>query len=62
MGFPAQEEYTPVLQDAAYRKVGAGPPVKPVAIGLDEALAGTYDCRLVRITAKLLEHIQRGRE
>jgi two-component system CheB/CheR fusion protein len=33
-----------------------------VDIGLDDALAGTYDCRLVRITAKLLEHTQRGRE
>ena len=51
-----------MLQDAVYRKTGSGTPVKPVDIGLDEALAGTYDCRLVRITAKLLEHTQRGRE
>ena len=62
LGFPAKGEYTPVLQDAVYRKVGSGTPVKPVAIGLDEALSGTYDCRLVRITAKVLEHTQRGRE
>jgi PAS domain S-box-containing protein len=62
LGFPAKGEYTPVLQDAVYRKVGSGTPVKPVAIGLDEALAGTYDCRLVRLTAKLLEHTERGRE
>ena len=62
LGFPAKGEYTPVLQDVVYRKVGSGTPVRPVEIGLDEALAGTYDCRLVRITAKLLEHTQRGRE
>lgn len=62
LGFPAKGEYTPVLQDAAYRRMGSGTPVKPVDIGLDEALAGTYDCRLVRITAKLLEHTQHGRE
>ena len=62
LGFPAKGEYTPVLQDAVYRRVGSGSPVKPVAIGLDGALAGTNDCRLVRITAKLLEHTQRGRE
>ena len=62
LGFPAKGEYTPVLQDAVYRKVGSGTPVTPATIGLDEALAGTYDCRLVRITAKLLEHTQRGRE
>lgn len=62
LGFPAKGEYTPVLQDAVYRKTGTGTPVKPLEIGLDEALAGTYDCRLVHITAKLLEHTQRGRE
>jgi PAS domain S-box-containing protein len=62
LGFPAKGEYTPVLQDAVYRKIGSGTPVKPVDIGLDEALSGTNDCRLVRITAKLLEHTQRGRE
>jgi len=62
LGFPAKGEYTPVLQDAVYRKVGTGAPVTPVTIGLDEALSGTYDCRLVRLTAKLLEVSQRGRE
>ena len=62
LGFPAKGEYTPVLQDAVYRKIGSGTPVKPVDIGIDQALAGTYDCRLVRLTANLLEHTQRGRE
>jgi PAS domain S-box-containing protein len=62
LGFPAKGEYTPVLQDVVYRKIGVATPVKPVDIGLDEALAGNYDCRLVRITAKLLENTQRGRE
>src|SRR5882672_3128270 len=37
LGFPAKGEYTPVLQDAVYRKIGFGALVKPVAIGLDEA-------------------------
>ena len=62
LGFPAKGEYTPVLQDVVYRQIGSTTPVKPVDIGLDEALAGNYDCRLVQITAKLLEHTQRGRE
>ena len=62
LGFPAKGEYTPVLQDAVYRRTGAGVTITPVPIGIDEALAGTHDCRLVRITAKLLEHTQRGRE
>ena len=62
LGFPAKGEYNPVLQDAVYRKTGSGSPVQAAPVNLDEALSGTYDCRLVRINAKLLEHTQRGRE
>ncbi|NOS72529.1 MAG: sensor histidine kinase [Verrucomicrobia bacterium] len=62
LGFPAKGEYTPVLQDATFRKIRAGSATEPVKITLDEALAGTHDCKLVRITGKLLEHTQRGRE
>jgi signal transduction histidine kinase len=62
LGFPAKGEYTPILQDATYRKTGQGAALTTVNISLDEALAGTFDCRLVRITGNLLEHTQRGRE
>jgi signal transduction histidine kinase len=62
LGFPAKGEYTPILQDATYRKTAEGSPLKPVTISLDDALSGGYDCRLVRLTANLLEHTQRGRE
>ena len=62
LGFPAKGEYTPVFQDATYRKIGTGASTQPPTIGLVAALAGNYDCRLVRITALLLEHSQRGRD
>lgn len=62
LGFPAQGEYTPVLQDAVYRRVDAGPPPAPTAISTDEALKGTYDCQLVRLEAKLLDRAQHSRE
>lgn len=62
LGFPAKGEYTPVLQDAIYRRLRPGSAPEPVTITLDEALAGAHDCKLVRITGKLLEHTQRGRE
>ena len=62
LGFPAKGEYTPVLQDATYRPLRAGTPPTPVTINLDQALTGTYDCKLVRLTGKLLEHTRRGRE
>src|SRR4029077_3448486 len=61
LGFPAKGEYTPVLQDAVYQKISGGPAPEPVAVGLDAALSGEHDCRLVYITGKLLEHTQRGR-
>lgn len=62
LGFPAKGEYTPVLQDAVFRPVGKKAAPTPDVVGLDEALSGTEDCRLVRIRAKLLERTQRGRE
>jgi PAS domain S-box-containing protein len=62
LGFPAKGEYTPVLQDAVFRKVGQASVPQPEAVGLDQALSGTEDCRLVKIRARLLERTQRGRE
>jgi len=62
LGFPAKGEYTPVLQDAIYRNVGDGKAAVPATLDLDEVLDGTHDCRLVQITARLLERTQRGRE
>jgi PAS domain S-box-containing protein len=62
LGFPAQGEYTPILQDAAFRKTGSGPEHEPVSIGVDDALKGAYDCRLVRLEASLLDRARYSRE
>jgi PAS domain S-box-containing protein len=62
LGFPAKGEYTPVLQDAVYQRSSSGQSPVPVTINLDAALSGDYDCRLVAMTGKLLEHTRRGRE
>ena len=53
VGFPAQGQYTPVLEDAVFRRVGTGPPPDPALVTLDEALEGGEDCRLVRLEARL---------
>ena len=55
LGFPAHGDYTPVLEDAVYRKTGSGGELNPEAITPDEALKGTHDCQLVRLEGKLLE-------
>lgn len=62
LGFPAKGEYTPMLEDANYQKIGAGPAVKPDVVDLNEMLTGTHDCRLVQIEARVLERAQRGRD
>lgn len=62
LGFPAKGEYTPMLQDAIFRKIGSSPKPMPDTINTDEALKGTYDCRLVRIEATILDRARHSRE
>ena len=62
LGFPAKGEYTPMLQDAVFRKVASGPIPVAESIETDQALRGTYDCRLVRIEATILDHARHSRE
>lgn len=62
LGFVGQGEYTPILQDAIYRKMAAGEPPVPKRVMPDEALKGTHDCRLVQVAAKLLDRALHGSE
>jgi PAS domain S-box-containing protein len=55
LGFPAQGDYTPVLQDAFFRKTGSGSPPVPDAVTADEVLTGKHDYRLVRLQATVLD-------
>jgi len=55
LGFPATGEYTPMLQDAAFRKIAPGSQPRPDFINVDEALRGPHHCRLVRIEANVLD-------
>jgi hypothetical protein len=62
LGFPAQGEYTPILEDAIYRKVGNGAAPVPVALNLDEILSGSNDCRLIQTSARIIDRTLRGRD
>jgi PAS domain S-box-containing protein len=62
LGFAAPGQYTPAIEDAVYRQIGDGTVPAPALINCDEALKGDYDCRLIRIEAKLLNHAQVGQE
>ena len=60
LGFPAVGDYTPMMQDAAWRKTGTGAEPTPARIWPDEALAGMQDCLLVQIEGHLLNLAQSG--
>jgi len=62
LGFPAKGEYTPLLQDAIFRKTGDGAVPTPDPVTADEALSGKHDCRLVRIEATVLDRTRNSRE
>jgi PAS domain S-box-containing protein len=62
LGFAARAEYTPLLQDAIFRKIGDGSTPKPEDITADQALEGGRDCRLVRIQATLLDRGRNNQE
>jgi PAS domain S-box-containing protein len=62
LGFPAKGEYTPMLQDAVYRKVNSGPLPVPDVVTADDALTGKHDCRQVRIEATVLDRARHSRE
>jgi signal transduction histidine kinase len=62
LGFVGQGEYTPVLQDAVFRQVASGVPPAPLPVTPDAALRGRYDCRLVQLSARLLDRARYGTE
>jgi two-component system, sensor histidine kinase and response regulator len=53
VGFPAVGNYSPVLRDAIFRKIGTGPPPQPVTVTAQQALAGNFDSELIRIQGRL---------
>ena len=60
LGFVAQGEYTPILQDATCRKISSGEPPKPALLTPDEAMKGNHDCRLIRVSARVLDRTLHG--
>ena len=60
LGFVSQGDYTPLLQDAIYRRVSAGTPPPPARLTVDETLKGDHDCQLIQVSARLVDRTQRG--
>jgi signal transduction histidine kinase len=62
LGFPAHGEYSPILRDAAFRKIGDGPPPPPARISVEEASNGNHNDDLVQMDALLLNTFRYGGE
>ena len=62
LGFVRQGDYTPLLQDAVYRKISAGTPLPPIRLTMDQALKGDHDCQLIQVSARLIDRTQHGKE
>ena len=62
LGFVSQGIYTPLLQDAIYRKISNSTGIFPDRLTTDEALKGKHDCRLIQVAARLIDVTQHGNE
>jgi signal transduction histidine kinase len=62
LGFASQGDYTPILQDAIYKIISTGTLLVPSRVTPDEALKGKHDCRLITVTARLLDRALHGTE
>ncbi len=54
VGFPAVGDFSPMLQDAVYRKIGVDAAPPPHVVTAAQALLGTHDCELIRMRGRLL--------
>jgi PAS domain S-box-containing protein len=62
VGFPEKGEYTPVLQDAVWRKTGSGPEPTPALVRPDEALSGLRDSQFISVEGTLLDRTHNNQE
>ena len=62
LGFVSQGDYTPLLQDSVYREISSGPAPQPTPVTPAMALKGKHDCRLIQVSARLLDRALYGSE
>lgn len=62
LGFIAQGDYTPLLQDAVYQKVADGHFPPAARVTPDDALTGNRDCQLITISGRVIDRARHGPE
>jgi signal transduction histidine kinase/CheY-like chemotaxis protein len=61
-GFASPGMFSPQVQQAVVKKIGAGPPPMPRLLSTEEALTGNHDAQLIQIDARLLNQFTNGEE
>lgn len=61
-GFPALGDYSPVLEDVVYRKIGTGALPPPAALSVAEMFKGVADAEQVRVRGRLLKQTRTRQE
>ena len=61
LGFPSLGEYTPILQDAVFERLGPGAVPRPVHVTAEALLSGDHDANLVDIEGQLLTRKRSGK-
>lgn len=62
VGFVALGEFIPSMQNAIYRRIGAGAPAEPVSVTAAQLQRGQNPDELVQIRGDLMERVRRGGE
>lgn len=62
VGFPVLGQYAPVLEDAAFQKIGHESPPAPVNVRIDQLLSEDYERILVRLQGRLINRMERPDE
>ncbi len=60
LGFPAWGEYTPLLEDSIFRRVGRGQFPIPTKVTAEQLLGCEHDARLVRLEGALVDQSRAG--
>jgi PAS domain S-box-containing protein len=59
-GFPAVDDFRPILEDAEYSVISSGPSPAPQPAGAAQVLKGDYDGNLVAVEGQLIEKALAG--
>ncbi len=57
VGLPVPGPFSVLLQNAVVRRIGRAAPLSPPDVSAEDALNGAYDSQLVRIQARVVDHL-----